>query len=173
MLDIVRSEDNLLIVIDKIRNNLASATTYAEILEVKDQTSLIYDRIKSEIKIAKKKEARDDIIKVARQTQGDIALMILRAESRLAKEYDLAKQRGEVANEGRPIVQKQIEIPENPGITTIQCDLGIDSRRLSEARKFNEFDEAHPGKAEEFVYSIIEEGEEPTKASINQKIKDI
>ena len=85
--------------VDRAAKALASARTAAEVLEAREAARLAYDAAKSVARLArlaKVKQAHDDIIKAIRRAQRDALEIEARAKCRLADEYDAAQERGEV-----------------------------------------------------------------------------
>ena len=92
--------DDLPALIDRAAFALASAKTSGEVLEARDMARVAYDAAKTAARIARAKEAHDEIISAVYRAQGDAARIEARAKIRLADEYDAAQERGEVARLG-------------------------------------------------------------------------
>ncbi|TAM96707.1 MAG: hypothetical protein EPN45_20350, partial [Rhizobiaceae bacterium] len=79
---------------------LESATSAAEVLEAKEQASLVYDAAKRAARLAKAKGAHDELIAKIHRTQADALELEALAKRRLADEYDAARKDEEVAGHG-------------------------------------------------------------------------
>lgn len=94
------SVDALPALIDRASAALNSARTSAEVLEARDMARIAYDAAQSVNRIARAKDAHDEVIGAVYRAQADAALIEARAKMRLADEYDAAQDRGEVAGHG-------------------------------------------------------------------------
>ena len=100
---------------------LVNARDAAEVLEARDLATLAYDVAKRTARLAKAKQAHDDLIVAAHRAQAHALQIEARAKLRLADEYDAAQERGEVASTG----QHARAVPDgnsSPRVTT--ADLG-------------------------------------------------
>jgi hypothetical protein len=153
--------------IDRASKALAGARTSAEILEARDQASVIYDLAKKTARLAKAKGAHDTLIAAAHRAQADALEIEAGAKRRLADEYDAAQERGEVAR-GRP---KSI-----PGENTFQPtadDIAPGfSKDIHEARLIRDAEAADPGIVRRTLDEKLKHGEEPTKAALRQAVTD-
>lgn len=150
--------------VDRAARAMASARNSAEVLEARDMARVAYDAAKSAGRMARAKQAHDDIIAAVYRAQADALLIEARAKMRLADEYDAAQDRSEVAS-GRP---KSID-----GGETLQptaADLGIRADEIHEARKLRDAEKAEPGLAERALKAMVERGEEPTKAALRREM---
>lgn len=143
---------------------LAKATTAAEVLEAMSDASTTYEVAKVSRKIAKAKQAHDDVVAAALRAQADALKIEAEAKSRLADEYDAAQERGEVAKPGKPI-----NVPSgNNKATTDQ--IGIDRKQIHDAREIRDAIKANPEIVKEALGEIIERGDEPTRAALKKAI---
>jgi len=143
---------------------LASAQDSAEILEARDMAKVAYDAAKSAGRIARAKKAHDEIICVVYRAQADALEIESAAKRRLADEYDAAQERGEVAS-GRP---KSVDGSDTFQATTAQ--IGISRQEIHEARQIRDVEAADPGVIRRTLDTLIERGEEPTKAAVRREI---
>lgn len=121
-----------------------------------------YDASKSAGRMARAKQAHDEVIAAVYRSQADSAVIEARAKVRLADEYDAAQDRGEVAGHGRSKV-------ELANVTTV-ADLGLRRDEIHEARQLRNAEVAEPGKIEAAAAALISRGEEPTKAALRREI---
>jgi hypothetical protein len=98
------------ILIDRATKALAQAKTAAEVLEARDMASIAYDMAKTAARLAKAKQAHDEVVAAARRVQADALVIEAEAKHRLADEYDAAQDRGDVARLGTN--QKDLGLPE-------------------------------------------------------------
>lgn len=148
--------------IDRAASALSSARSSAEVLEARDMARVAYDASKSAGRMARAKQAHDEVIAAVYRSQADSAVIEARAKVRLADEYDAAQDRGEVAGHGRSKV-------ELANVTTV-ADLGLRRDEIHEARQLRNAEVAEPGKIEAAAAALISRGEEPTKAALRREI---
>jgi len=158
---------NLPSLVSRAADQLAEAKTSAEVLEAKTTAGVAYDAAKSAGRIARMKEAHDDLIQKIYMSQAQCVIIEGEAQARLADEYDLAQEKGEVAKVGK---RKKDIIPEgNNKISTI-ADLEISSKQIHEARKVRDVLRKDPTAIEDKVNALVEQGLEPTKAAIREQL---
>lgn len=145
---------------------LAAARSSGEVLEARDMARVAYDAAKSAGRIAKARQAHDEVIAAVHRAQASALLIEARAKMRLADEYDAAQKRGEVAT-GR----------DGPGAgvgdhnaKATASELGLRRDEIHEARKLRDAEQDDPGKAERALDEIVERGEEPTKARLKREM---
>lgn len=141
---------------------LASAETSAEVLDARDMASVAYDAAKSAARIAKAKQAHDEIIGVVYRAQADALEIESMAKRRLADEYDAAQERGEV----RAANERTTSNAEAVGAG----DLGLTHKAIHEARIIRDAEAAEPGITRRTLDRLIEEGEAPTRAALKREI---
>jgi phage N-6-adenine-methyltransferase len=141
---------------------LAGATTSAEVLDARELASAAYDVAKRAGRLARAKQAHDELIKAVYRAQDDALEIEAAAKRRLADEYDAAQDRGEVAGQGRP---KNIS-DENVFVS----DLGLSAGQIHEARQLRDAEDRDPGIIRRALDDRIGRGEEPTKASVREAI---
>jgi hypothetical protein len=149
--------------IDRAATALSSARNSAEVLEARDIARVAYDAAKSAGRMARGKQAYDEVIGAVYRAQADALLIEARAKMRLADEYDAAQDRGEVAcfgaNQHRP-----------EGVVDSNT-LGIRRDEIHEGRKLRNAEAKDPGKTERALKGMLERGEEPTKAKLRREIE--
>jgi hypothetical protein len=156
---------SLPVLIDRAAKALAGARTSAEILEAKEIASFAYDAAKKTARLAKAKDAHDDIIQRVYRAQADALEIEAGAKRRLADEYDAAQDRGEVQGRGG---QGKRDIP-NENIPSVS-DLGLTSKDIHEARTLRDAEKADPGVTKRILNDRIKSGGEPSKAALRQGI---
>lgn len=147
-----------------IRNaasKLAKAETAAEVLDARDHASMAYDAAKSAGRLARAKQAHDEVISTVYRAQADALEIESAAKRRLADEYDAAQERGDVASQGKP---SQAE-----GLVTV-ADIGLSHKDIHEARIIRDAEVADPGVVRRTLDRLIDAGEEPTKAAVKREI---
>ena len=145
---------------------LAKAETHAEVLDARDHARVAYSAAKSAGRFARAKQAHDEVRNAIYRVQGDALEIEALAKRRLADEYDAAQERGEVrANGGNQSASAEDCIP------TV-TDIGLTHKDIHEAREVRDAEEADPGIVRRTIDTLLERGEEPTKAAVNKAIAD-
>lgn len=159
----ITSLEGLPALVRKAADQLASATSAAEILEAQDIASVAYDASKKAARLAKAKGAHDELIAKAHRAQADALEIEAAAKRRLADEYDAAQERGEVrgANTGR-----SASALEAPSVG----DIGLTHKDIHEARLIRDAEQAQPGIVRETLEAKLAAGEEPTKAALREAV---
>jgi hypothetical protein len=157
---------NLPSLVSRAADQLAEAKTSAEVLEAKTTAGVAYDAAKSAGRIARMKEAHDDLIQKIYRSQAQCVIIEGEAQARLADEYDLAQEKGEVATAGQP----KKSIIRGLDNTLSPVDLGISPQRMHEARKVRDVLRKDPTAIEDKVNALVEQGLEPTKAAIREQL---
>lgn len=157
------SDSNLPTLLDRAASALASARTSGEVLEARDLAAAVYDAAKSAGRMARVKQAHDDVIGAVYRAQADAALIEARAKIRLADEYDAAQGRGEVAKIGDNLPS----VTEGNSKPTA-ADIGLSRKEIHEARVLRDAEKAQPGVIGKAVADRVEAGQEPTKAAIKK-----
>lgn len=152
--------------IDRATAALANARTSGEVLEARDMARTAYDAAKSAARMAKAKQAHDSLVAEVHRAQANALAIRARAEMRLAEEYDAAQERGEVvgAHDG---AKKRVE---GDNAIATAADLGLRRDEIHEARRFREAEQADPGIVDRTVNSMVERGEEPTRAALRRAV---
>ena len=159
---------NLPSLVSRAADQLAEAKTSAEVLEAKTTAGVAYDAAKSAGRIARKKAAHDDLMQKIYRSQAQCVIIEGEAQARLADEYDLAQEKGEVQKAGgaRNFIN-QVSVNE---IKPSASDLGISQQRMVEMRKVRDVLRKDPAAIEDKVNALVEQGLEPTKAAIREQL---
>lgn len=150
--------------IDRAVSTLASAKSAAEVLEAKEIAGLAYDIAKKTARLAKAKQAADQVIKAALYAQADAMSVEAQAKRRLADEYDAAQSRGEVKPVGNPNCSDAEQLPSTAA-------LGLSRKDIHEGREIRDAEEADPGIVRRTLTEAVEAGEEPTRAKVKRAVK--
>lgn len=163
----LEAEATLPVLIERASQTLMNARTSAEVLEARDLASIAYDAAKTAGRIARAKQAHDEVLAAVHRAQADALLVEARAKMRLADEYDGAQERREVKSNGgnRSSVEDRN--------TASAADIGLRRDEIHEARKLRDAEKADPGKAERTLKSMVEAGEEPTKAKLRREMTGV
>lgn len=145
--------------IDRAASALSNARSSAEVLEAKEMASFAYDAAKRTARLAKAKNAHDELIGAAHRAQAHALEIEAQAKHRLADEYDAAQERGEVAGQGKPSTQEGL---------AKAADLGLSHKDIHEARIIRDAEKAEPGIVRRVLDEKLEAREEPTKAALRQ-----
>lgn len=149
-------------------DQLALATTAAEVLDARDAANMAYDAAKSAARIAKAKGAHDELIAKVHRAQADALEIEAMAKRRLADEYDAAQERGEVASVGQPSI-----VPEGNDKPATAADLGLSRKDIHEARQIRDAEVAEPGIISRTIMERLHAGHEPTKAAVRQAVIEV
>ena len=150
--------------IDRAAAALTNARSAAEVLEARDMASFAYDTAKKAARLAKAKQAHDELVGAAYRAQADASEIEATAKRRIADEYDAAQERGEVAKRADgPSVRDHVP-GENKIATT--ADIGLSRKDIHEARILRDAEEAEPGIVRRALDEAIEAGEEPTRTRV-------
>lgn len=147
--------------IDRAASALSNARSSAEVLEAKEMASFAYDAAKRTARLAKAKNAHDELIGAAHRAQAHALEIEAQAKHRLADEYDAAQERGEVAGQGKPSTQEGL---------AKAADLGLSHKDIHEARIIRDAEKAEPGIVRRVLDEKLEAREEPTKAALRQAV---
>ena len=158
---------NLPSLVASAASQLAEASTSAEVLEAKVMAGVAYDAAKSAGRIARMKEAHDDLLAKIYRSQAQCIIIEGEAQARLADEYDLAQEKGEVATAGQP----KKSIVQSSDNTLKADDLGISRQRMQEMCKVRDVLREDPTAIEDKVNALVEQGLEPTKAAIREQLQ--
>lgn len=150
--------------VSRAASTLASAKSAAEVLEARDMASVAYDTAKRAARLAKARDAHDELVAKVHRAQADALEIEAAAKRKLADEYDAAQERGEVATVGNPAI-----VPDGNNKATA-ADIGISRKDIHEARMIRDAEEASPGVVREAIEEAIEAGEEPTRAKVRRAV---
>ena len=148
---------------------LVNARDAAEVLEARDLATLAYDAAKRTARLAKAKQAHDDLIVAAHRAQAHALQIEARAKLRLADEYDAAQERGEVA---RGSVRTDIVPDENDVRPATAADIGLSRKDIHEARLVRDAEKVEPGIVQRALDDQLDRGEEPTRAALRRMVVD-
>ena len=141
---------------------LARAETSAEVLDARREASFAYDAAKLQGRIAKAKQAHDEIIVAVMHAQADALDIESAAKRRLADEYDAAQEAGQIRTNGG----SGYSVLEKPTV----ADIGLTGKDIHEARQIRNAERADPGIIRRTLDGLIERGEEPTRAAVRREI---
>jgi hypothetical protein len=156
------STNSLPSMVQRAAQQLASATSAAEVLDARDLAAVAYDAAKAAARFARAKGAHDELIAKAHRAQADALEIEALAKRRLADEYDAAQERGEVAGHGG---DRKIKVPD----ANLDA-IGLSKREVHEARQIRDAEEANPGIVRETLDAALDAGEEPTKAAVSRAV---
>lgn len=142
---------------------LAKAETSAEVLDARRDAALAYDAAKIAGRMAKAKQAHDEVIAAVYHAQADALEIESLAKRRLADEYDAAQDRGEVKAANNEKTTSNAEAVSASAI-------GLTHKDIHEARQIRDAEQADPGVVRRTLDSLIQAGEEPTKAALKREI---
>jgi hypothetical protein len=148
---------------------LVNARDAAEVLEARDLATLAYDAAKRTARLAKAKQAHDDLIVAAHRAQAHALQIEARAKLRLADEYDAAQERGEVA---RGSVRTDIVPDENDVRPSTAAEIGLSRKDIHEARLLRDAEKVEPGIVQRTLDERLDRGEEPTRAALRKMVVD-
>lgn len=161
-----QSAPSLPALVDRAAAALTSARTAAEVLEAKEMAAVAYDVAKRAARLARAKQAHDDLIAAAYRAQADALEIEAGAKRRLADEYDAAQKRGEVRSHGGDRVTKLPDGKFGPK------DLGLSDKQVHEARAVRDAEKASPGVVRRAIDRAIAAGKAPTRAHIARSIRE-
>ena len=154
--------------VDRAAKTLAEARTSAGILEAREIAGAAYDMAKRAVRLARAKDAFDDLVPRIHRAQADALQIEAGAKRRLADEYDAAQERGEVAKRGG----NQTEVPKgNIARPATAAEVGLPRKQIYEAREIRDAEEKDPGIVARTLDEAIERGEEPTRAKVKRAVK--
>lgn len=154
-------EADLPSLVDRAAQALAGARSSAEVLQAREMASLAYDVAKRASRLARAKNAHDELIAAAYRAQADALEIESQAKRRLADEYDAAQERGEVASQGKPSREE--------GYATA-ADIGLTHKQVHEARLIRDAERAEPGIVRRVLDERIDRGEEPSKSALREQV---
>lgn len=147
-------------------DQLALATSAAEVLDARDMASAAYDAAKSAARIARAKGAHDELIAKVHRAQADALEIEAMAKRRLADEYDAAQGRGEIKTRA----DNQL-VPDENKLSAE--DLGLSRKDIHQARQIRDAEVAEPGIISRTIMERLHAGHEPTKAAVRQAVIEV
>jgi phage N-6-adenine-methyltransferase len=166
-LSVIPTVEAVTAILARASSTLDAAKSSAEILEARDTAAFAYDAAKSAARINRAKGAHDDLVDKARRLQGEALRIDARAKFRLAEEYDAAQERGEIQ---RPGGDRTSIIPAENNAATL-ADAGLTARDIYDARQIRDAEKEAPGIVNDAIDSLLEAGEEPTRAAVNRTVR--
>ena len=150
--------------VDHAAAALSNARTAAEVLEAKDMATFAYDTAKRAARLAKAKNAHDELIAAAHRAQADALEIEAQAKRRLADEYDSAQERGEIAGHGGG---RNFKVG-GSNVETTAADIGIRRDEIHEARMIRDAEQIEPGIVRRTLDEKLASGKEPTRAAVRR-----
>ena len=152
--------------IDRAASALSNARTAAEILDAREMAGFAYDTAKRTARLARAKEAHDELVSAALRAQADALTIEAQAKARLADEYDAAQERGEVGQSG----SRSDLVPNGNEVPPTAADLGLTRKEIHEARIIRDAEKAEPGIVRRTLDEALNLGDEPTKARLREAV---
>ena len=149
--------------VDHAAAALTNARTAAEVLEARDIASFAYDTAKSTARLARVKNAHDELISAAHRAQADALAIEAQAKRRLADEYDQARINGTASAQG----QRTDLLPEEKKVATA-AELGLTHKEIHDARLLRDAEDADPGIVRRTLDEKLSRGEEPTRSAVRR-----
>ena len=119
-----------------------------------------YDQAKAAVSLGKRFKAADVLIERSRKLQGEALLIESQALMRIADDWDKAQETGaNSAKGGRPKT-----VCNEDGFTAE--DIGMTRQEIRQARLLRDREAKQPGIIEQAIAARVEQGLEPTRASI-------
>ena len=162
------ADDSIPRIIDHATAALTNARSAAEVLEARDLASFAYDAAKRAARLAKAKNAHDELIAAAHRAQADALTIEALAKRRLADEYDSAQQRGEVARHGGG---RKFKVGDS-NVEITAADLGLRRDEIHDARLIRDAEQAEPGIVRRTLDEKLARGEEPTRTALRKMVVD-
>jgi hypothetical protein len=162
-----QADSSLPQLVDHAAATLSNARTAAEVLEARELASFAYDIAKRTARLAKAKNAYDELIAAAHRAQADSLAIEAQAKRRLADEYDLARESGVASAQG----QRTDLLPVEKKVPTA-ADLGLSHKEVHEARVIRDAEAAEPGIVRRTLDEKLARGEEPTRAALRKMVVD-
>lgn len=166
---IAEQHSSLPSLVRRAADQLAMATTAAEVLDARDMAGAAYDAAKSAQRILRAKGAHDELIAKVHRAQADALEIEAMAKRRLADEYDAAQERGEVASHGG---DRMSNVPDRNDAPTA-ADLGLSRKDIHEARQIRDAEVAEPGIISRTIMERLHAGHEPTKTAVRQAVIEV
>jgi hypothetical protein len=142
-------------------SKLAKAESAAEVLEARMEATIAYEAAKVAGRLARAKQAHDEIISTVYRAQADALEIESAAKRRLADEYDAAQDRGEVRRAGNSSAPEEL---------ISASEIGLSHKDIHEARLIRDAERENPGVVRRTLDRLIDAGQEPTKAAVKREI---
>lgn len=163
---IAEQHSSLPSLVRRAADQLAMATTAAEVLDARDMAGAAYDAAKSAVRFARAKGAHDELIAKVHRAQADALEIEAMAKRRLADEYDAAQERGEIATRA-----DQNLLPDQKKVSV--SELGLTHKDIHEARQIRDAEVADPGIISRTIMERLHAGHEPTKTAVRQAVIEV
>ncbi|MEM7303804.1 MAG: hypothetical protein AAF468_22235 [Pseudomonadota bacterium] len=172
---LVKRNDFLPDLIDRVADRLDGARDIAEILEARaDAISAQSELLQAAKAFGQAESAHDDFTRRIRLMQMDIVLMLQRADMMLVEKYDFLDEEGLTSKGGRPAENSHLQVvektsPDPGGVFRVNLsDCGLTSQAASRARKLIELEAKKPGILEDVLLDRINAGQEPNKEALRK-----
>lgn len=164
---IATTEPTLPALVERAAATLASAKTAAEVLVAEEMAGFAYDAAKRAARLARAKNAHDELIQKIYRAQADALDIEAQAKRRLADEYDAAQERGEVAGPRDGKLGRSNSERPRPAA----ADIGLSRKGIHEAREIRNAEQVDPGIVRRAVDEAVAKGEPPTRAKVRRAVK--
>jgi urease gamma subunit len=129
-----------------------------------------YDTARQATAYAKRFEASEQLLRKAHVLQGEALLIEAEVQIAIADMIDAGQKAGLISKGGRPKGQND-NAQTVPGADLLHLDdFRIAKQRLAEARALRDAERAEPGLAERAIRARLDDGQEPTRASLRAAI---
>lgn len=153
----VTEGSDLVVAIETARALLDAGATDAAL----KLSTIAYDQAKASGDCAERVKASRDLVERSRRMQAEALKIESLCYVAMADAMDAAQASGELARRGRP---KNI-----PGENVFTlADVGLDAKKLHDARKIRDMVRADPDSVERVVEARLAEGMEPTRAAMKK-----
>lgn len=149
--------------IEQAAGMLASATTAADVLDVRDTAAFAYGVAKAQGRLARAKGAHDEVCASLYRSQAAALDIEAEAKRRLADEYDAAQERGEVR---RPNNEKTASHAE----AVSAGDIGLTHKEVHEARQVRDVLARDPEVVRRVLHNVLSAGDEPSRARLRREL---
>lgn len=142
---------------------LASATTAADVLDVRDTAAFAYGVAKAQGRLARAKGAHDEVCASLYRSQAAALDIEAEAKRRLADEYDAAQARGEVRKPNNEKTTSHAEV-------VSAGDIGLTHKEVHEARQVRDVLARDPEVVRRVLHNVLSDGDEPTRARLRREL---
>lgn len=149
--------------VKRAAEKLASATSAAEVLEVREEARALVEAAKIAARFERIQGAAGEVLSAIYHAHADGLIVEAGAKRRLAEEYDIARAAGLVAGEGRPKTQDAV-----PSIAS----LPITHDDLKDGRLIRDAEAIDPDAGRRALARILGSNEQPTRAALRQAYKE-
>jgi len=142
---------------------LAEAKTAGEVLEAREMARLAQDAASAALRIAKIRQAKDEVISAVNHAQADAMEIEYKAQRRFAEEYDEAQKQGFVAGQGNV---------QNADVSHL-ADLGVTRQDVHRFREAAAAETAEPGITRRVLDDQLASEQSPNRAGLLRAFKEI